>query len=160
MSNTLNLAKIFKSDAEALRRAHEESSRIHSTDIRAAGNQVEQAVRGYLRRMLQSRYHVTNGHLVDSGNLVSPQLDIIIADNSSLPSLLTTKDGTEYVPVTSVYAIGEVKSTYYQSKKYYEKLHRVLQQISEMDRPLIENTFLGDLSDEALVKEIRAVQAK
>ena len=140
MPSTLSLAGIFKSDAESLQRAREDASRIHPTDIRAAGNQVEQSVREYLKRMLPPRYYVTSGHLIDSSNIVSPQLDVIIADNFSLPSLLTAKDGTEYVPVTSVYAVGEVKSTYYHSGHYYEKLHDALEQISEMDRPLKENT--------------------
>ena len=145
MANALNLAEIFKSDAGELRQARETAIRIHPTDMRAAGNQVEQAVRDYLKRMLPPRYYVTNGHVIDSSSRVSPQLDIIIADNLSLPSLLTTKDGTEYVPITSVYAIGEVKSTYYQAKNYFKKFHSVLQQISEMDRPLVENTVHGGL---------------
>ena len=140
MAKTLDLAGNFRSDAEALRKAREEAIRIHPTDIRAAGNEVERAVRDYLKRMLPPRYYVTSGHLIDSGSLVSPQQDIIIADNVGLPSLYTTKDGTEYVPITSVHAIGEVKSTYYQAKVPYEKLHDVLQQISGMDRPLVENT--------------------
>lgn len=154
MINTLNLAGIFKSDAEALQRAREEAIRVHPTDIRAAGNQVEQAVRDYLKRMLPPRYYVTSGHLIDSSNLVSPQLDVIIADNFSLPSLLTTKDGTEYVPVTSVYAIGEVKSTYYQSQCYFEKFHYVLQQISEMDRTLVENTIHGGIKGSSRITDM------
>ena len=154
MANTLNLARIFKSDAEALRRAREEAIRIHSTDIRAAGNEVEQAVRDYFRRMLPPRYHVTSGHLIDSGSLISPQIDIIIADNLGLPSLLTTRDGTEYVPITSVYAIGEVKSTFYQSEKPFERMHSVLQQICEMDRPLVENTYQGEIGPETLLEDL------
>ena len=152
MPSTLNLAGIFKSDAEALRRAREEALRIHPTDIRAAGNQVEEEVRRYLRRMLPPRYHVTSGHLVDSRNLVSPQLDVIIADNSSIPSLLTTNDGTEYVPVTSVYAIGEVKSTYRHSQDYYQKLYGDLMKVSELDRPLVENTAFGGLGPDTLLE--------
>ena len=145
MAKTLDLAGNFRSDAEALRKARGEAIRIHHTDIRAAGNEVETAVRDYLKRMLPPRFYVTSGHLIDSGSIVSPQQDIIIADNLGLPSLYTTKDGTEYVPITSVHAIGEVKSTYYQAEAPYEKLHRVLQQISEMDRPLMENTFQAGL---------------
>ena len=154
MPKTLNLAKVFKADAEALRRAREEALRIHPTDIKAAGNQVEQAVRDYLKRMLQPRYHVTNGHLIDSGNLVSPQLDIIIADNFNLPSLLTTKDGTEYVPIKSVHAIGEVKSTYYHGKHYYEDLHDALREIAEMDRHLVENTFQKELELSTKMRDV------
>ena len=141
MAKILDLAGNFKSDAEELRKAREEAIRIHPTDIRAAGNEVERAVRDYLRRSLPSRYYVTSGHLIDSGSIVSPQQDIIIADNFGLPSLYTTKDGTEYVPITSVHAIGEVKSTYRHTERPFEKLHEDLQQISEMDRPLVENTY-------------------
>ena len=141
MAKTLDLAGNFKSDAEGLRKAREEAIRIHPTDIRAAGNEVESAVRDYLKRLLPSRYYVTSGHLIDSGSIVSPQVDVIIADNLGLPSLYTTNDGTEYVPITSVHAIGEVKSTYFQSNRPFEKLHKDLQQISEMDRPLVENTY-------------------
>ena len=100
MANTLNLAAIFKSDAEDLRRSREKAIRIHGTNIRAAGNEVEQAVRKYLKRMLPPRYYVTSGHLIDQEERVSPQLDVIVADNFNMPSLLTTKDGTEYVPIT------------------------------------------------------------
>ena len=153
MAKRLNLAEIFTSDAGGLRRAREEALRIHSTDIRAAGNQVEQAVRDYFRRMLPARYYVTHGHLIDTEHCVSPQLDIIIADNMSLPSLLTTKDGTEYVPATSALAIGEVKSTYYSSQNYYEKVHRVLVDISEMNRPLVENTFHDGLKPSTTISD-------
>ena len=146
MAKILDLAGNFKSDAEELRKAREEAIRIHPTDIRAAGNEVERAVRDYLRRSLPSRYYVTSGHLIDSGSIVSPQQDIIIADNFGLPSLYTTKDGTEYVPITSVHAIGEVKSTYRQAERPFEKLHEDLQQISEMDRPLVGKHLLARAS--------------
>ena len=145
MAKILDLSGNFKSDAEDLRRAREEAIRIHRTDIRAAGNEVESAVRNYLSRLLPSRYYVTSGHLIDSASIVSPQQDIIIADNFGLPSLYTTKDGTEYVPITSVHAIGEVKSTYYHADRPFEKLHEDLQQISEMDRPIVENTYWNGL---------------
>ena len=141
----MDLAKTFASDAEALARAREKARLVHESDIRAAGNNVEQTVRNYLKRMLPPRYYVTHGHLIDSEHRVSPQLDVIIADNFSLPSLLTTEDGTEYVPVTSVLAIGEVKSTYYHAKDYYRRFHNSLATISQMNRPLVENTvFQGD----------------
>ena len=141
MANTLNIAAIFKSDAEELLRSREEAIRIHGTNIRAAGNEVEQAVRNYFKRMLPPRYYVTSGHLIDQEGRVSPQLDVIVADNFNMPSLLTTKDGTEYVPITSVFAIGEVKSTYHHSKSYYDSFHNVLSLInSDLTRPLVENT--------------------
>lgn len=145
MTSTLNIADIFRRDAEDLRAEREKAIQVHSTDIRAAGNQVEVAVRDYLRRMLPPRYYVTHGHLIDSESRVSPQIDVIIADNLGLPSLLTTNDGTEYVPVTSVYAIGEVKSTFDHSKKHYHKMRDDLRKIATLNRPLAEHTAYGGL---------------
>ena len=101
--------------------------------------------------MLQPRYHVTSGHLIDTASKVSPQIDIIIADTFALPSLLTIQDGTEYIPIDSVLAIGEVKSTYYKSKAYYKKCGGDLKVISGMNRPLIENTAYGGIKDTTLL---------
>lgn len=151
---TLNLARVFSQDASSLREARERALATHFTDIRAAGNEVEVAVRAYLRRMLPPRFHVTHGHLIDSDQRVSPQLDVIVADNFSLPSLLTTSDGTEYVPATSALAIGEVKSTYYQSKRYFERMQVVLADIGSMNRPLIANTAYNGLESHTLLTDI------
>lgn len=145
MTKTLNIATEFRQDAKTLREDRETAIRVHSTDIRAAGNQVEASVRDYLSRMLPPRYYVTHGHLIDTESHVSPQVDIIIADNLGLPSLLTTNDGTEYIPVTSVYAVGEVKSTYYQSKDHYKKASDDLRKIKDLNRPLTENTAFGGI---------------
>ena len=147
MLKRLDLAKTFASDAEDLASAREKAKLVHDSDIRAAGNNVELTVRDYLKRMLPPRYYVTHGHLIDSKHQISPQLDVIIADNFSLPSLLTTEDGTEYVPATSVLAIGEVKSTYYHSKDYYRCFHDTLAIISQMNRPLVENTAYQGFND-------------
>ena len=154
MARTLNLPAIFAADAEELERARDTAQVLHPTDVKAAGNQVEHAVREYLKRMLQPRYHVTSGHLIDSEHRVSRQLDVIIADNSSLPTLFTAKDGTEYVPVTSAYAIGEVKSTYYHSKHYFGSVSDSMRDISQMNRELVKNTMHGGLNDESTVPDM------
>ena len=154
VTEMLNIPKVFRIDAEELQKARQKASVTHGTDIKAAGNHVEQAVRDYLRRMLASRYHVTAGHLIDSEGRTSPQIDVIIADNSNLPSLLTTSDGTEYIPIKSVYAIGEVKTTYYQSKQYFKRLHEVLSEIAGMNRPLVENTNRDGITDSTTLLEM------
>ena len=151
----LDLAAVFEADALDLRQARDKAKQIHPTDIKAAGNEVEVAVRNYLRRMLPPRYYVTSGHLIDSQRRTSPQLDVIVADNFSLPSLLTTRDGTEYVPATSVLAIGEVKSTYYRSKGYYKKCHEDITFISShLSRPLLENTAYGGLQSHTTISDM------
>ena len=143
----LDLDRVFASDAQGLLDARERARIVHGSDIRAAGNEVEKAVRNYLIRMLPPRYYVTHGHLIDRNHVVSPQIDVIIADNFTLASLVTTEDGTEYVPATSVLAVGEVKSTYSASRQDYKGFHDKLAAISKMHRPLIENTAYGGISN-------------
>ena len=140
MDKGFDLARAFARDAVLLRLARESAMLMHPTDVRAAGNEVERAVRDYFRRILPSRYYITSGHLIDCHQRVSPQIDIVIADALNLPSLYTAQDGTEYVPTTSVFAIGEVKSTYYKSGSYFPKFSKSLSQIARMYRPLTENT--------------------
>jgi hypothetical protein len=110
---TLDIPAIFKSDADDIIKCREDAIRIHRSDNRAAGNEVEMCVRDYFHRMLPPRYYVTQGHLIDISGNVSSQLDVIVSDNFNLPSLQTTKDGTGYIPIDSVYYCGEIKSTYY-----------------------------------------------
>lgn len=147
---------IFNDEAQLLTEARRKAIAIHGTgDIKAAGNEVEIAVREYFKRSLPSRYHVTHGHLIDVHGFLSPQLDIIVSDNASLPSLLTTADGTTYVPATSVYAVGEIKSTYYKNKGYVEAFQKTLSIIeNQMHRPLIENTKFGGLKRTSLLEHV------
>lgn len=110
---SLNIPALFKREAKDFQIERENAIIIHGTsDIKAAGNQIEAHIREFFKRMLPKTLYVTHGHLIDCNGVVSPQLDIIIADTSNLPSLMTTKDGTEYIPIESAYAFGEIKSTY------------------------------------------------
>lgn len=142
MAKKPNISSLFKREADALLLAREEAIEIHgSKNIPSAGNQIEHAVRDFLKKMLPPRYYVTNGHLIDEEGRISPQLDIIIADSFNLPSIFKARDGTEFIPAVSAYAVAEVKSTYYYSKNYYQKFRDTLGQIySELSRPLIQNT--------------------
>ena len=155
MDKTFDLAGAFARDAALLRLARESAMLVHPTDLRAAGNEVEKAVRDYFKRILPPQYHVTSGHLIDRQHRVSPQIDIIISGAFNVPSLYTTQDGTEYVPITSVYAIGEVKSTYYKSAGYFGKMTSDLQRINKMDRPLIKNSLVeGAMTGETTILDM------
>lgn len=121
----LNIPAIFRSDADEIIKSREDAIRIHGTNIKAAGNEIEICIREYFKRMLPPKYYITQGHLIDKSSNISPQLDIIISDNSSLPSLMTTKDGTEYIPIDSTYIVGEIKSTFYKAEKPIEKFSSV-----------------------------------
>lgn len=151
----LNIPAVFESDADDLIKARKDSKQIHSTgDIRAAGDEVEQPAREYFQRMLPSKYYVTHGHIIDRESNVSPQIDLIIADNQQLPSLLTTKDGTEYVPVESVYAIGEIKSTYYKNAKYIETFSDTIKTLrDEFSNEEIPNTAYGGVTPETVLRD-------
>lgn len=137
----LGINKIFRDEAQRIVEAREMCKQIHGTDIHAAGNEVEVTVREFFKRMLPNRFHVTHGHLIDQNKVVSPQIDIIISDNTFMPSLMTLSYGTAFIPIDSVYAIAEIKSTYYKSKNPIIKFSDTLKYIREkMTRPLIENT--------------------
>jgi hypothetical protein len=49
---------------------------------------------------------------------VSPQFDVIIADNNATPILFEAENGCQYFPWESVYAVGEIKSTYIKNKRH------------------------------------------
>ena len=118
----ISLHPFLGDDAARLLQARTEAARLHASgDIRAAGNQVEVEARQIFKRRLSARYRITHGHVADYRGFVSPQADIIITDSLSAPPLIEAQDGTEYVPFESVFAIGEVKSTFYRSQQPIEK---------------------------------------
>lgn len=152
---TLDIPAIFKSDADDIIKSRDDAARIHGTNIRAAGNDVEIFIRDYLHRMLPPRYYVSQGHLIDISGNVSPQLDVIISDNFNIPSLLTTKDGTRYTPIDSVYSVGEIKSSYYKSKKPIEVFSETIKDIREnLHHPDILNTAFEGIKDDTLFRDI------
>jgi hypothetical protein len=113
MNKTIDLGFHYEQDATAILETREKAIRIHgSGDIKAAGNEIESTVRSSLGNRLPSSVRITHGHIIDFSGQVSHQFDIIIAHSLSAKALLTTEDGTEYVPYEAVLAIGEVKSTY------------------------------------------------
>lgn len=153
----LDIPEIFKREAENIIKKREESISVHGTgDIRAAGNDVEIEVRKFFKRILPKNLYVTNGHLIDKDGNVTPQIDLIITDNSNIPSLMTTSDGTEYIPIESVYAIGEIKSTYYKSKKYIESFSDCIKTIKEeLFFEEIENTaYQGKMKNNTNMRDI------
>jgi hypothetical protein len=80
---------------------------------------------------LPRRYHAINGHVADSNNCFSHQVDVIIHDRQYSPLIFHFKDKT-VVPAESVYAVFEAKQTidatlirYAKTKaKSVRKLHR------------------------------------
>lgn len=152
----LELLKVFQLDALELISAHDRCKVIHtSKDISAAGDEVEITFRQILYRKLPNRYYVGHGHVVDSALNSSPQFDVVIADNTNAPILFRTQKGSEYFPYESVYAVGEVKSTYYKKDAPIETFvnnlsHTKLNLTRENTQP--DETGLGIRFSEPLTK--------
>lgn len=146
----LNISKFFNNEASLLTEARRKCIEIHGSDIRAAGNEVEIAVRKWLERMLPDTVSVGHGHIIDSNSNISPQLDCILRDRNHLPTLFTTNDGTEYTPMDSVFSYGEIKSTYYNSSKYIEKFSNTIRKVkTDLEHILIENTAFDGITGDS-----------
>ncbi len=126
------LERVFRGDADDILAAREKARIMHhGHDIRAAGDEVEIAFRKVLSRKLPSLYYVGHGHIVDEQLHQSSQLDVIIANNTGAPILFQAENGSEYFPYESVYAIGEVKSSYDNSEKYIHTFSDNLKRIQD-----------------------------
>ena len=156
MKKEISILKLFENDAKSILSAREKAKLLHdSSDIKASGNEIEVTIRNFLKRILAPKYYVSHGHLIDVYGKVSPQLDIIISDNNKLPSLFTAEDGTEYIPIDSVFAIGEIKSSYYKSKNYIRDFSNTIQNIKEvLYHEESINTAYGGISDKTTMRDI------
>ena len=141
----------FQSDARKLRLARDEARAMHASgDIKAAGNHMEAPLREVLAERLSQQYEIAHGHIVDYSGSVSPQIDVIVADRLSSRALFQGKDGTEYVPYESVYAVGEVKTTYEKSNEPIQAFSGTISRIQALRRqktrrnPLFSFMFFAD----------------
>ncbi len=126
----LEVSQVYQQEAERLLSDRKRSKIIHGTkDIRASGDEFEVPGREFLTRRLPRKYHVGHGHVVDTTLTNSPQVDVIIADNSATPILLEGKNGTQYIPYESVYMIGEIKSTYEKRKSPIKAFSRTVAKV-------------------------------
>lgn len=109
----------FQQDAKDIFSAREKGIGIHKTkNIDAAGDEIELPVKDVIKSRLPQQYYVGQGHIVDSDLNASGQFDITIADNKGSPILFSSANNTDYLTYESVFAVGEVKSTYYKGKNY------------------------------------------
>ena len=134
------LEQVFRSDAADLLAARMKARMMHhGHDISSAGDEVEIAFRKVLDRKLPSLYYVGHGHIVDEQLHQSSQLDVIIANNTGAPVLFRAENGSEYFPYEGIYAIGEVKSSYDNSKQYIHAFSDTLRSIrTQLRRELFQ----------------------
>lgn len=111
------LTHVYKTYAEQLQLAANVSDfLLDSANINSAGQQVEGSLRVLLKNLLPDRVSVTQGHIVDKKANVSYQQDVLITESFYTKSLIRSLDGTEFYPVEAIFACGEVKKTWSQSK--------------------------------------------
>lgn len=132
----LEIEKVLHLDVEEIHFARKKSAILHKTkDIDSAGDELEKTVRKIIGRKLPSSFYTGHGHIVDKHLKSSAQFDIVIVDNHKVPILFQSANETEYFPYESVYAIGEIKSTYYKSKKYIESFIKTIKDTKDgLDR--------------------------
>lgn len=122
----------FLQDANEIFSARSKGMSLHKTrDIDAAGDEIELPVKDLLKRRLPSHYYVGQGHIVDSNLNTSGQFDILISDNKGSPVLFSSQNNTDYLAFESVYGVGEIKSTFYKSKKYIGDFVKKVKAVNE-----------------------------
>lgn len=142
--STIPLHKYFQHDLEKIKMAFRLSDTILKDlkNIRAAGDQVELAVKDFFVEKLFPKYHVCDGHIVDSTLKVSPQFDIIICENSKNPVLFNLADKSEILFFETVYCFGEVKKSFYDKKLLEEFSYNVKRTKLELKRTEIPPNFI------------------
>ena len=122
----------FEQDAKDIFSAREKGIGVHRTkNIDAAGDEIELPVNRIIKDRLPQQYYVGQGHVVDSDLNTSGQFDITIADNKGSPILFSSANNTDYLTYESVYAVGEIKSTYYKHKNYVKDFCEKIKYVDE-----------------------------
>lgn len=140
----LSIKDFFWLDVQKIKSACKQADIIRgdAKNVRTAGDEVEITLRNFFKEKLAPKYDVTTGHVVDHNLKVSPQLDVIIADSIKSPVLATLTDKTQHVFYETVYAIGEVKKSWYDDS-LLEKFSSTIKTIkTELERDDIGKDIL------------------
>lgn len=145
-SPQFQISNSYQEDAARIISARRTAKIMHGAgDIAASGDEVECAFRDFLRRRLPAKYYVGHGHIVDKNLNVSPQLDVIVSDSAASPVLFEGEGGTQFFPFESVYAFGEIKSSYLASKRYIHAFAQTCEKIRiTLFREKTPPNYLGD----------------
>lgn len=100
------------------------------------GTARENVLMQYLRPYIPEKYSFSKGIIIDSHDIQSRQVDIIIHDRNLTP-YLQDQDTTKIIPIESVYGVIEVKS-----KLTKEELQKCINNIESV-RSLTKNTING-----------------
>lgn len=139
MEPRFELHKVLNSEVKAILEAREKGKLLHqSSDIKAAGDEVEQTIRRILRTKLPPSYYLGHGHVVDHRWFSSPQYDIILSNRSSVPPLFKSENGTEYFAYETIFAVGEIKSTYRRDQNYIGKFIESCRRLRKLQRQKVD----------------------
>jgi hypothetical protein len=136
---TINLVRLFQSEAMELLSAVERGQILHATkNIRESGSQLETSFRSFLRSKLPDVYRVLTGYLFDVDSLCTPQIDTIIIGGDECHELMTSADGASYVPFVGALALFEVKNTTYDVDVSLNQMSAILNTIEKMRAPVLQ----------------------
>jgi hypothetical protein len=139
MEARFELHKVLNSEVASIMAARDKCRLIHgASDIKAAGDEVEETIRKILRCKLPASYHLGHGHVVDNRWFSSPQYDIILSNGASLPPLFRAENGTEFFAHETVFAVGEIKSTYRCDQNYIGKFIESCGKLRKLHRQKVD----------------------
>lgn len=106
------------------------------------GSAREDLLKSYLRDLLPNKYSISSGIIIDFNQNQSKQQDFIIHDAFNCPSFFKT-DSNTILPVESVYATIEIKSTlnYDTLKQSVENVESVRKLIKLPNKNIISNEY-------------------
>lgn len=135
--NLQEMSKNLQSDYQKL------SSKIEHNGLK--GTIREDKLKEYLSKLFPTKYAIGNGVIVDANETQSRQQDFIIYDNFNSPKLMET-ESVQVIPIESVYATIEVKSTLTvdeleKSIKNIESVKK-LEKIKPFSSPLIISSII------------------
>jgi len=129
----IDLVSIFQAEAEKLLNAVVRGKLLHKTgNIRESGAILEHEFREFLQTKVPSQFRVMQGYLFDVNSKCTPQIDAMIVNSMECHELMTSVDGSGYLPFTSVLAVIEIKNTTYGIKKSLTQLAKITIEIENM----------------------------
>ncbi len=123
---------VIKARLEGLIAQIEESKQVSHASTK--GTLREKYLIDFLQNILPQNYTVTGGFICDVLGKISPQIDLILSDTSTIPSIAFTGD-VSLIPIEAAIGIVEVKSTL--KKEDYNQLKKQSDAIRSM-RPCTE----------------------
>ena len=132
------LKEVFESISEKMQSDFEKVTKLVSHPS-VKGTARENALMKYLRPHIPDKFAFSEGIIIDSFEHQSRQVDVIIHDRIATP-FLQDRDLANVIPIESVYAVIEVKSTLTK-----DELTKCIANIKSV-RSLKKNTITGQIS--------------